>query len=368
MICDDAAEYVSALCDGELVPSSMTEHIATCSKCQERLRDYLAIGVELRTNASLELSSPIPALVWNKSKSRATRWWQEGLETMKIPRLAFAVLVCGVLVLASTLAAVKVRARSDGPVVLLTVTKGDSSPIECALSTVDQNRGRCASIGDAEGKTLGYNIEILKRNDNRVQLGIRTRVWSDAPGRGASHALADLEAQSEKLYWFEPGDTLKIEVPGLAPLTIKGNWLDHMPSFVGTNSLDPSADELRIISPILLQGKQVAGDLQGGATIGKRNWGAFIYYPGQGSYLISNSHLKDGIEARVDLNRISFEENGHGYALLTGTPITRAEHVWILHDPGFDPSKSGQSRDYAFLGSQMLQESGPGVWVSKEPH
>ncbi len=54
MICTEAAEFVSALCDGEIIPPTAAEHIGTCPACQARLRDYLNLGVELRRTASLE--------------------------------------------------------------------------------------------------------------------------------------------------------------------------------------------------------------------------------------------------------------------------------------------------------------------------
>ena len=41
MICTEAAEFVSALCDGEIIPPSAAEHIGGCSSCKARLSDYL---------------------------------------------------------------------------------------------------------------------------------------------------------------------------------------------------------------------------------------------------------------------------------------------------------------------------------------
>ena len=45
--CEDAAEYVSALADGETIPSSFAQHIGACTACQARLHHYLAMGAEL---------------------------------------------------------------------------------------------------------------------------------------------------------------------------------------------------------------------------------------------------------------------------------------------------------------------------------
>jgi hypothetical protein len=368
MICDDSAEYVSALCDGEVIPRSAAEHIGTCPDCQVRLRDYLGIGVELRRTASLEVSSSVRPLAWAKPQNRLFIWWQKGLATMRIPRLAFVVLIAGVVALASSLAVVKVRAHADGTVVLLSISAGTENPIECALSTVDKKFQQCGFIGNSGGNVLGYKIQLLSRSDTRVQLGVRARQWPASAGTSVSYGLEDVDGQPEQQFWFEPGDTLKIDNPGLPTLAVKGTWLDHMPSFVGTNEMDPGPDELRIISPLLLQGKEVAGDLAGGAaTQTKPDWAVFIYFPKRGGYLIANSHIQGAIEARVDLNRISFEEDGHSNVLLTGAPITRAQHVWVLHRPNFNPSTFGQNGEYAFISGEALRQAGPGIWAPTTP-
>jgi hypothetical protein len=270
MVCDNAAEFVSALCDGETIPRAAAEHISTCPACQARLRDYLAFAVELRRTASLELSNTIAHRVWITPQNRLATLWQKGWGSMRIPRLAFAVLIGGILALASSLAVVKVRARAEGTVVLLTVSTGSGRSNECALSTLDKKQRGCALIGKVENNSiLGYKIVLLSRSDSRVELGIRTRTWPFVHGSG-SYSLSDIDSQPQQQFWFEPGDTLKVDVPGRAPLTIKGNWLDHMPSLVGTHMIDPGPDELRIISPLLIQGTNVVGDMEGGAVTGEQ--------------------------------------------------------------------------------------------------
>ena len=368
MTCDEAAEYVSALCDGELIPRTAAEHVEVCASCQARLEEYMEAGAKLRLMASLAIEESVSPRIWSSPQSTFAIWWQKGWGTMRIPRLAFAVLIAGVLALASGLAVVKVRARDEGTVVLLTVSTGSGQPRECALSTVDKQRGTCASIGKVAdlNSILGYKISVLARNDSRVQLGIRTRTWPFVHGSG-SYSLADIDRQPQRQFWFEPGDTLKVDVPGLVPLTIKGNWLDHMPSLVGTHTIDPGPEELRIISPLLLQGKDVIGDMEGGAaTENKLDRAVWISFPKQGSYFISLVQLKGGIQADVRLNRITFEDNGRRCVLLTGTPITRANHVWVLHQSDRDPGKIGLTPGRGIVGSLPLVETTPGVWIPRD--
>lgn len=368
MVCDSAAEFVSALCDGETIPVAAAEHISACHACQARLNEYLAFAIDLRLTASRELCEAIAPRVWTQPQNRIAAVWRKGWGTMRIPRLAFAVLIAGVLALASGLAVVKVRARDGGTVVLLTVSTGTGQPRECALSTVDKKRGTCASIGKVAdlNSILGYQISLLARGDSRLRLGVRTRTWP-LVGSSGSYSLADIDRQPQQQFWFEPGDTLKVNVPGLAPLTIKGNWLDHMPSLAGMHTIDPGPEELRIISPLLLQGKNVIGDMDGGAvTEDKLERAVWIYFPKQGGYFISLVELKGGIQADVRLNRITFEDNGRHYVLLTGTPITRANHVWVLHPPDLGPRKNGLTSDRGVIGSRSLVETTPGVWVPRD--
>lgn len=367
MLCDDASEYVSALCDGETIPPEPAKHISSCSVCLAQLSEYLTIGVELRRIASVEFFDPAPLRRWAKSQNILSAWWQKGWGTIRIPKLAFASLIAGVLVLISTLALVKVRANGGGTVVLLSISAGAGQPMECALSTEGSGNRSCARIENEENQNiLAYQVEILSRSDDRIRLGFRSKAWPLTSIGEDSHSVDDLNREPQQEYWFEPGDTLKVDVPGTTPLNVTGNWLDHIPAFVGMNSLDPGPDELRIISPVLLQDKNVLGDLNGGAaTETERGWAALIYFPTQGLYMISLSHMKGALAADAQLNRISFKENGLSFAFVTGTPITRARKVWVLHDPTFRPKARGENGDRSYVASWALLQSEPDVWVPR---
>ena len=366
MNCIDVAEYVSALCDGEIIPPSAAEHIGTCAECQMVLQEYLHIGVELRRTASLEYSGSVPPFIWEKPQNQLMILWQKGLATMRIPRFAFVLLVASLFALASGLAVVKVRAHGDGTVVLLSISSsisGSDKPVECALSTVDKQFQKCGFIVNVGGNILGYTVQLLSHGDGRVELGVRARQWPIEPGKSVAYRLNDVDSQPAQRFWFEPGDKLKIDNSGLPTLTVTGTWMDHVPSFTGVNEMDPGLDELRIISPLVLRDKEVIGDLQGGSsTQTKSNEAVIFYFPKQGSFLISNSRIQGGIEAEAYQNRISFEENGQQYVVLTAAPVTRAPHVWVLHDANFNPSPSGSN---GFIGGMTLRETEPGIWVPK---
>ncbi len=149
MICNEAAEFVSALCDGEIIPPVAAEHIGTCQACQARLRDYLNLGVELRRTASLEQPISVPVRTWTRPQNPLTAFLQKGWGTMRIPRLAFAAMIAGIVALACTLAVVKVGANSSGTVVLLNTTGPNGPLMDCPLSTLDKNQATCAWYGNA---------------------------------------------------------------------------------------------------------------------------------------------------------------------------------------------------------------------------
>lgn len=74
MRCEEAAEFVSALCDGESIPQGAAEHIGVCETCQALLKEYGEIGTELRRVASLESPLEARARTWEK---RTETWFPE---------------------------------------------------------------------------------------------------------------------------------------------------------------------------------------------------------------------------------------------------------------------------------------------------
>lgn len=361
MICNDAEEYVSALCDGETVPQEAAHHIGACTACQARLRDYLAMGVELRRVASLECSEPTPELHLEPKQRSKPSLWQKGWETMRIPKFAFALLVIAVLALASSLAVVKVGARSAGSVLKLTYAIPGLKPGDCYLDTLRKSDA-CGFFTRVNQTLVGLNFQSLARDGDRVQLGIRAKaIPSTRPNRLGS---PELDKEQQVQYSFEVGQTLNLDVENLGVIAVTGEWTDHVPSLIGESQLDPRPDELRFASPLLLRDKQVVGDMEGAtSTVDKPEEAAWIYLPGEGSFIISAVHIQGGREASVNMNRISFDEDGHNYTFITGTPISREKHLWVLHQPGFKPEPP-QPSDVKFQSSLTLRETSPGVWVS----
>jgi hypothetical protein len=355
MNCNEAAEFVSALCDGERIPAVAAAHVGSCDGCQTQLREYIALGAEMRRAASLEMERELKPMVWQPKRGSISTMWQKGWETMRIPRFAFAALVMGIVALGSTLAVVKVRAHSEGSVVMLAVSRGSDEPTRLALSTVDKKQAQCASFGLLEKKMVGYQINLLGRDGNRVELGVKTKVYPPPTGAAStSYLLSDFTPEPQKTYWFEPGETLRVDVPGAGALTVTGEWTDHMPSFPSlaqNQKLDPGPNELRIVSPLLLRDKKVVGDMEGGSTIADEpEDGVMIYFPREGSFILSLQHMDGAVQGQINLNRIFFQSDGHAYTFLTAEPVARSQQIWLVHNPRY---KSGKDQKSWFITGEM---------------
>jgi hypothetical protein len=169
--------------------------------------------------------------------------------------------------------------------------------------------------------------------------------------------LKDLNDQPESQNWFQPGETLKIDVGGLGSLNVDGEWMDHMPTMVTEDQLDAPADELRMVAPLLLRDRQVLGDMNGGTAVAPDSSQAvMIYFPGTGRFLLSQAPMQGAMEGSVFMNRIGFKINGADYSFVAGAPVSRAHRVWVRYEPDFKPL---QGEEKGFIGSGKLAMIAP---------
>ncbi len=87
MKCEDAAEFVSALCDDESIPPVVAAHVGACEACQARLKEYGEIGAELRRVASLDSPEEARARTWETRQSTTPSWWEKGWGLLALPFL-----------------------------------------------------------------------------------------------------------------------------------------------------------------------------------------------------------------------------------------------------------------------------------------
>jgi hypothetical protein len=354
MKCEEAAEFVSVLCDGEMIPPLAAEHIGSCVTCGERLKQYVEMGAELRRVASLHaVDAKVP--LWGKVREISPNWWAKGWETMRIPRFAFALLLAGVLVLGSSLAIMKVRAHTEGPVLMLTAKTASGHTIRCALSLVDGKAASCGGVQAVAGSGgEAFKFRVISQQGDRIELGLRAKFFA---GTG-SLSSEEAERLPETTYWLQPGEKLEAKMEESAPMIVTGELMDHMPTSLavgGEEQLDPHPNELRFVAPVLLRAKDVVYDFDDmTVTSSEKNEGLELYIPHDGRYLVSLAPLEGGVEGQIHDSRVTFELNGQSYQFLTGAPVARGEHIWILHLPG--AKGSGGADEHAFVsGIPMTQ-------------
>ncbi len=347
MKCEDVAELVSALCDGEKIPREAAEHIGGCELCRARLNAYSTMGAEMRRVASLEEQTEAKAGYWQKERRVRLNWWQKGRTPMRIPRFAFASMLAVIIVLSGGLVLVRARTGADGPVLVLTYKIPRDGKVGRCTIIPDGNRriNHCnESMGGSWG-ILTMNIRYAGKERGRSALGVKTRYETQALALGISNTDS-LEDVPEEMIWIEPGNEQRISVPGLGEIELTAEYLDHIPAllFRPDEPLDPQKNEFRIASPVLIRGKEVMFNLSGSDSTdsGDPEAALMIYFPGEGRYLISTVPFEGAVQGSVEPGQIKFNLEGQDYLLLTAMPTTRSEHVWVAHQPRYRLSEHMQ--------------------------
>jgi hypothetical protein len=367
MKCEEAAEFVSVLCDGETIPRKAAQHIGECEACRARLNAYSTMGAELRRVASLEEQREVKAGSWEKEQRARLNWWQKGRTTMRIPRFAFALMLGMILMLSGSLVLVRARTGTGGPVLVLTYKiPPDGRTARCTITTDGNPRtNHCNYSTGGPSGLLGVNIRFVSKEGERTELGVKTKYETQARSLGMSNTDS-LKDVPEVMVWLEPGNKQEISVPGLGDVELTGEYLDHVPAlrFRPDEPLDPQKNEFRIVSPVLIRGKEVVFNLGGSDSTdsGDPDAALMIYFPGEGRYLISTVPFEGAVEGKVELGQIKFSLEGQNYVLLTAMPTTRSEHVWVTHEPGYKLSQhmegASDSRDMFMVRSlsRLLEE------------
>src|ERR1051325_7260188 len=300
MKCEEIQEYLSALCDGERIPSQAAEHIGTCDPCRARMNEYLRIGVELRRLASMDETEGEQASAWKMAPRKISSWWGKGWETMRIPRFAFALLLIAIVALGSGLVLSKVRAQAHGNVLMLTYKLPDGQVNRCALSLVDEKNNVCALLEPAH---FLLELKTLSQNGDQIQLGVRAKYTPGTPQAGSFTAsLDDVKKVEQEHHWITPGQDSQIDIPDWGTMVLSGELMDHLPPSVelAGAQMDPKPGKLQVVSPLLIRDQKIWFDFEGAGTMDSR--GVRMYVPEKGLWKLSVSPLKGGVEAKMNLN------------------------------------------------------------------
>jgi hypothetical protein len=356
MKCEDAAAFVSALYDGERIPREAAEHLGACEACAGRLASYSSIGAELRRVAILGEPMDLNGGAWDERQAVQSSWWRKGRESMGIPRFAFASMLGAILLLSGGLVMVRARPNTTGSVLWLAIKlPPDGKVFHSALATGGQpgSDGIGHFFHVPGGGTFSMGVRFLHRKGDRVELGVKARYENPSPDFSGP-ADDRLQGITEQSLWIEPGRNEEVSVPGLGSIEFAGDFIDHKPPsfFSPEDTVDPKADEFRIVSPVLIRGKEVVFNFGGASSMSSSR--VSIYWPGEGRFLFSSAPFKDAVRGSAFESQITFNIEGQEYVLLTAVPATRATNVWIKHEPSYKPSEhsAGASDSEGMLGGE----------------
>jgi hypothetical protein len=354
MNCEEAAEFVSALCDGGRIPRTAAEHVGTCEVCATRLREYVEMGAELRRVASLESAAQIADVDWSGAGNKIGWRWKEA-PMMRIPKLAFGVMLIAIVALSGRLALVGARAGSaNGRFLELKYKLPTTRTADICVMKADgsQKGNLCNFVYHAREGLFLMNTRVIANSGDHAELGIRTKYIPGAGETEVNYSEALFKDVPEEVLSLEPGQTQGLQVVGLGTVEVQGDYLDHLPPLVyrPQETLDPNPKEFRIVAPVLVRDNQVISNADGSSIdTGSRDATLMLYVPGEGRYLVSIVPFEGAVEGNVHLGQITFSLQGHDYLLLTSVPITISEHVWVKHEPDFKASehmiRPSESRD-----------------------
>lgn len=344
MKCEEAAEFASRLCDGQVIPREVAKHIGTCEACRTRLNAYAALGAELRRLASLEQPISLKVVHWEKRERVRRRWWQDGRTSMQIPRFAFVSMLVLISILSGGLVLVRARAAHGEPMLILHFTLMPNGKTgECWLTTNENPKtNECGFATDVPGGGMvGLMFRFISRDGDLSQLGVKANYKE---GSGEFNFIDDFRDVPEKVISVDPEQKGQIQVPGLGEFEVKASYLNHPFTAWGRpdEGIEPRKDEFRVVAPVLIRGNQVICNLSAnGYSVddGDSDATLMIYYPGGGRYLISRLPFEGAVEATLKNSQIRFTLEGQDYLLLSAAPILNAEHAWVSHDPQYKLSK-----------------------------
>jgi hypothetical protein len=339
MKCEETAEFLSRLCDGQVIQREAAEHIGTCQRCRARLNEYLGIGVELRRLASLEQAINLKPRSWETTPRVRLQWWRKGRTTMRIPRFAFAAMLVVILLLSSGIFLVRARTDAGGSVFVLTFkVLPEGYTRDCVITTdTNANTSQCGYRFPVKDGVLGLVFRFISRDGDRTQVGLKAMYKSPS---STFNFIDDLKNVSERIIWLQPDQKNEIVVSSVGQIELAGEYLDHQPRILErpSETLEPQSDEFRVVAPVLIRGNEIVCNLSdNGNSIdnGDADATLMIYSPHDGRYLISRVPFEGAVEGSVRMGQIRFKLGGQDYLLLSAMPIVRSDHVWVSHDPEY---------------------------------
>jgi len=339
MNCEKAAEFVSALCDGERIPREAAEHLGTCGECVVRLNDYVLMGVELKRMAVATAPQSVREVSWGPQERPRSSRGQIWRGSMRIPRFAFGAMLISIVMLVAGIALTRAQTRQLW--FQFEVRERRGSVAEVGLMSAEP-KGQVPDPGpviinsEPEG-TLTFIVRVLESRNGSEKLGVRA-LWVT---RDSELTDLDKKTQSslETEYWIVPGQKLNVPVKGYGQIEITGRLLDKLPDDRNPKEmrLYPKEGEFRLISPqvLLVDGRVVS---KGGGNGYNDTKGTFFAYyaPHDGFYIFAFSEFTGATEGSIEGNQIEFTLDGRIYNLIACAPIVEPgiTRIWVRHHAG----------------------------------
>jgi hypothetical protein len=334
MNCQQAAEFVSALFDGERIPRDAAEHIGACAVCCAGMGDYAVMGAELRREASLfaeeKSDGELILATWRKTERARPLWYTNWRTTMRIPRFAFGLMVILLLVLSTGL--ILTRAKTRDRWFQYKLSGRDGKSIVTATVPTNPNGDPYydveAGMNYPEG-TVWFHIHVLEQAGETEKIVART-LWIPR-GDHSGDAVERLRRMPDREFVCYQGKSLKIPVEGYGNLELNGQLKAVLPENV-RNGLYPEDEKLRFIPPVvLIRANQVLskGDFGGGELTLADSYFAFGTQD-DGWYVFSAKPIDGAAEGTITMNQIEFTMEGKKHFLLAGQPIASGSvKVWV---------------------------------------
>lgn len=342
--CAQAAEFISTLCDGTTIPHEVAIHFNECDACKQRLHDYIQIGIELRLWASAFAPASVKPISWKDQERTNFGGWRIWMESMRIPRVAFALML--VVIAALSLRIATVHATGGRQWFLMHVWDENGSELAKTVTGFDPAGKKPDSIilMRVPQGAIGLNVVLLGESEGATNLGVRAIFFSENEDK--SQAIGTGEEQRQKIrsapmkeITCSAGEKTSLAVEGFGAIEIGAEVRDKVPqgSDPSKRTLFPPQGDLSVTGAlVLLNGDKVAAktDPVGGEIRAANSYFA-LRIPGHGRYVFASRAFAGAVEGQLNFNQVRFMLDGENYLLIAGAPIRSPldqQQIWVRHD------------------------------------
>ncbi len=341
--CQEIGDWISALYDGESVPSQFADHINSCSECHSRLYTYSTMGAELRLQASRDPIAAAPTFTPPPATFMHRRWLAPTTGSVRIPKLAIISIAALFLVLTANL--LHLHAQQTRPLWFqFALDPHNPHTLHQPFQPQHAVKAGYDDIwvwGDGPTNVVGTHIAISKIGADSVQLAIRSRRYqaTNANQVDARHQLRDLTGH---LFTYRPGTPLEVPIEGGGTLVLQGHVLDHQPkSTLFGIPLEPDPNQLVVSSPVIISGDTVLFNLKGASAIARQaDEVVMLYVPGTGLLRFALDPFPGAVQGQASWGHLDFQLGGQSYSLLTASPISGGDQpqiIWVSNEPDYVP-------------------------------